>query len=67
MPNSLFAARRHALSPKECPPRFETVNRGAREMLPESVAGIHLYNAKMQLYSDDYKRRNQRNGKRYLR
>ena len=54
MPNSLLVARGIALSRKEFLPWFEAPNRDTREMPPGEVAEIHLDNAKIHLYPDDY-------------
>ena len=57
MPHSPHIARGMALSNADCAPRFESINRGARDMFPDDVVDILVANAKIHLYSNDWKPR----------
>ena len=41
------------MSRDEFPPRFEALNKTARDLSPPGATGIHLDNSTIQLYSED--------------
>ena len=51
---SLFIARGLALPHEDLLPWFKTLRETANEMFPNDVVEIHLDNAKIHLYSDDW-------------